>query len=179
LKKKIILSLLFLILLVFSYPTVYYYYIKNIVYKATVDVYFDLLEYRRFSIKNNSSIGFYFNIDENYYTVFKDINNNNIFDSSDEILKKIYIKDINANVFLFNFFNKLNIFKNNSFFFYPDSTCSILDDKEDSSIFIIYSKDLNDNFFNRVFRIKFSVSTCEIKISRVLNVHNNILEFEN
>jgi len=180
LKKKIIFALIFLIVLVFSYPTLYFYYIKHRVYKATSKVFLSIIEYRRYALTNNIPIGFYFDFKDNSYTIFKDINNNASYDTRDEIIKTIFIQDTDKNILLYDFFYNLDIhLKNNTIILYPDASCSVANNQEDASVFFIHKTDLENNNFNRIFRIKFSKLTCEIKISKVLNVDDKIIEFEN
>jgi hypothetical protein len=180
LKKKLPFILLFLILAVFSYPNFYYYFIKNKVYKAASTIYFELIEQRRISLQENKNIGFYFNIKENLYIIFEDLNNNNTYDENDILISNNKITDISSNVFLFNlFFDNKTHLNNSTIVFYPDATCSMINTNEDKSIFFIHEKDKEEIYFYRVIRIKFSKDTCDIKISKVLNIYDEVLEFEN
>lgn len=139
-----------------------------------------MLEYRRITMKENRVIGFYFDVVKNEYFVFEDIDKNNIYSEFDTILVKNSIKVFSPKVLLSDlFFNSKQQLRNNTIIFYPDATCNLFGEDAGGSVFFIYYKDAIKKEYSRMIRLKIDAATCELRISKVLNIKDKEIEFEN
>lgn len=179
-KKHLPFLLIFLILGSFVYPIVRNSFIFDRVYDVARDIYVQMLKYRRVSMNENRVIGFYFDIAKNEYTIFEDLNKNNIYDDVDTVLKNFLIRDISSKVLLSDLFlNAKQALQNNTFIFYPNATCNLFGSETGGSVFFIYYKDALKKEYSRMIRLKIDSETCELKISKVLNIKDKEIEFEN
>lgn len=94
---------LFIILVVFSIPTFYQARRETKTLRTANHIVKDMIDIRFKSISGLGAHGVVFvKTDKPSYTLFLDVNNNDLLDSEDKILKKVFLADIEPGVILNN-----------------------------------------------------------------------------